>query len=308
MLPGSTGRSVGMMPTTRNEQTLGTMSAVMSQQGALRAPRGVLCTLRQFLSPTDAMDALRSLAAVPPAQTCARCGRRAPGATASPTHSHAQARRSASLRRARLCVTRSSGGKDFDVSQPSEFFESPIVMQESTELFRSFQSLSSMQTRYFSFDSEGKRLYLDEMDKFTERLKIFTMRYSLSDDPVARESLRRLNAQLLEAGMTLTSLQERLAQTVTAMRATLEQEMARGISAAPPGESRSAVQGGPFGAGGMPDLGKLMADPEIAEALSDPRVMGILQKVLQNPSTISDYADDPKVKKLILAMFKNQQP
>jgi hypothetical protein len=146
------------------------------------------------------------------------------------------------------------------------------------------------------------------MDKFVERLKIFTMRYSLSDDPVARESLRRLNAQLLEAGMTLTSLQERLAQTVTAMRGALEQEMARGISAAPPGDSRSAVQGGPFGSGGMPDMGKLMADPEIAEAMADPRVMGILQSVIADPSSISKYADDPKIRKLLLAMFRNQQP
>lgn len=252
------------------------------------------------------MDALRSVAAVVPAQTCTRCGLR----RSTPRRAPVSAKRSrpqtwTSTTPRRLRVARSSGGGDFDASR-SEFFQSNIVQQESTELFRAFQQLSSMQTRYFSFDSEGKRLYLDEMDRFVERLKIFTMRYSLSDDPVARESLRRLNAQLLEAGMTLTSLQERLAQTVTAMRSALELEMNRGISAAPPGDSRSAVQGGPFGAGGMPDMGKLMADPDIAEAMADPRVMGILQRVIADPSAINQYADDPKIRKLLLAMFRNQ--
>jgi hypothetical protein len=121
----------------------------------------------QSLSPTDAMDALRSLATVLPAQTCARCGLRRSTLRASlSTHSHqSQTRRSATLRRARfstaawarrLCVAQSSsGGGDFDASRSSDFFESSIVQQESTTLFRSFQQLSAMQTRYFSFDSEG---------------------------------------------------------------------------------------------------------------------------------------------------------
>jgi hypothetical protein len=33
-----------------------------------------------------------------------------------------------------------------------------------------------MQTKYFSFDTEGKRIYIEKMEEFLERLKIFTFR------------------------------------------------------------------------------------------------------------------------------------
>ena len=33
-----------------------------------------------------------------------------------------------------------------------------------------------MQPKYFSFDVEGKRIYISKMEDFLERLKIFTFR------------------------------------------------------------------------------------------------------------------------------------
>jgi hypothetical protein len=33
-----------------------------------------------------------------------------------------------------------------------------------------------MQPKYFSFDTEGKRIYITKMEDFLERLKIFTFR------------------------------------------------------------------------------------------------------------------------------------
>jgi Domain of unknown function (DUF1825)/STI1 domain len=200
----------------------------------------------------------------------------------------------------RLRVATRAAGND-DMPRSSEFFASEIVQREATDIYRDFSSLSQMQTKYFAFDSEGKRLYLDQMETFVERLKIFTMRYSLSDDPAARESLRRLNAQLLEAGMTLQSMQDRLAETVRVMRQQLEIERARGVAAAPPGDSRSAIQG-------MPDLAEMMKDPDIVEAMQDPRVVGILQQCIADPSRMNEYANDEKVRKLILAMFRSQKP
>jgi len=207
----------------------------------------------------------------------------------------------------RLRVASRAAGND-DLPRSSEFFASEIVQREATSIYSDFSQLSQMQTKYFAFDSEGKRLYLDQMETFVERLKIFTMRYSLSDDPAARESLRRLNAQLLEAGMTLQSMQDRLAETVRVMRQQLEIERARGVAAAPPGDSRSAIQGGPFGPGGMPDLAEMMKDPDIVEAMQDPRVVGILQQCIADPSRMNEYANDEKVRKLILAMFRSQKP
>ena len=37
-----------------------------------------------------------------------------------------------------------------------------------------------MQPKYFSFDTEGKRIYITKMEDFLERLKIFTFRRARS--------------------------------------------------------------------------------------------------------------------------------
>ena len=46
-----------------------------------------------------------------------------------------------------------------------------------------------MQPKYFSFDTEGKRIYIDMMTDFLDRLKTFTFRH------VARVVLRHAFAR-----------------------------------------------------------------------------------------------------------------
>jgi hypothetical protein len=83
----------------------------------------------------------------------------------------------------------------------------------------------------------------------------------------------------------------------------------------------------------MPDLGKLMADPDVREAMADPKVVGILQACMADPSQIMQHRcaracaalaadagdsgarltslvrrDNPKVNKLLMALFKQQGP
>lgn len=58
--------------------------------------------------------------------------------------------------------------------------------------------------------------------------------------------------------------------------------------------------------GGMPgvppgmDFGKLMSDPEIAAAMSNPKLMQVFMEVQQNPGALMKYKDDPEVMGLVM--------
>ena len=109
----------------------------------------------------------------------------------------------------------------------------------------------------------------------------------MSDDPYARECMRRLNAQLLEAGLTLRGMTTQFDALLGTMRADLDAEARRGVS--PAGAGRAAVQGGGWGAAGMPDMAALMADPDIREAMADPSVVAVLQQCMADPAQIMQH-------------------
>jgi hypothetical protein len=113
----------------------------------------------------------------------------------------------------------------------------------------------------------------------------------MSEDPYARECMRRLNAQLLEAGLTLRGMTQQFDMLIGTMRQDLEVEARRGVAPAG-GGARSAVQGGAWGAAGMPDMARLMADPDIREALNDPKIVAVLQQCMADPSQIMQHRCD----------------
>ena len=124
-------------------------------------------------------------------------------------------------------------------------------------------------------------------------LKVFTLRYELSDDPFARECMRQLNAKLLEAGLSRRGLMEQLESMVAAMRMELDREELRGVAPAPPGSQQHR----------MPDMAALMLDPDMSEAMEDPHVLAIVQKCAANPALIASYAAQPKIYALLKALF-----
>ena len=63
----------------------------------------------------------------------------------------------------------------------------------------------------------------------------------MSDDPYARECMRRLNAQLLEAGLTLRGMTTQFDALLGTMRADLDAEARRGVAVHPDGELRHAL-------------------------------------------------------------------
>lgn len=56
------------------------------------------------------------------------------------------------------------------------------------------------------FLQAGKRIFLQQMDDFVERFRIFSTRLRLTDDPVAQGMVRQLNVQLLEANVNLDNM------------------------------------------------------------------------------------------------------
>lgn len=200
---------------------------------------------------------------------------------------------------------RAGGSESNDFGASNRMASSEIVQKEAANIFNDFQQLSALQPKYFSFDVEGKRIYIEKMEEFLERLRIFTKRYELSDDPEAKEGLRRLNAQLLEAGLTLNSMYQRLKDTTQMMRTALTAEEIRGPELHTEGKGTAWAQGA-FGGKGMPDMAKLMEDPQVFAALQEPDVIAAMQDIMANPQNSYKYADNEKIRYLMLKFFGSE--
>mmetsp|Transcript_5749 Transcript_5749/g.35741 ORF Transcript_5749/g.35741 Transcript_5749/m.35741 type:complete len:267 (+) Transcript_5749:34-834(+) len=200
---------------------------------------------------------------------------------------------------------RAGGSESNEFGASNRMASSAIVQKEAATIFSEFQQLSALQPKYFSFDIEGKRIYIEKMEEFLEKLRIFTKRYELSDDPEAKEGLRRLNAQLLEAGLTLSSMYQRLKDTTQMMRTALDAEEKRGPDLQQEGKGTAWAQGA-FGGKGMPDMAKLMEDPQVFAALQEPDVIAAMQDIMANPQNSYKYADNEKIRYLMLKFFGSE--
>ncbi|XP_010439307.1 PREDICTED: FAM10 family protein At4g22670 [Camelina sativa] len=72
------------------------------------------------------------------------------------------------------------------------------------------------------------------------------------------------------------------------------------------GGGMPGMGGGMPGAGGMPggmDFSKILNDPELMTAFSDPEVMAALQDVMKNPANLAKHQANPKVAPVIAKMM-----
>eukprot|EP00899_Mesostigma_viride_P003906 jgi/Mesvir1/13516/Mv06311-RA.1 len=180
---------------------------------------------------------------------------------------------------------------------------SEIVQREAERITKDFKQLSSLQSKYFSFDTEGKSLYIEHMDQFVERMQIFTTRFRLSDDPEVKAILHKLDAELLESGMTFDNLIRQLKELLIFMRSDVEHERATGRSAFASSSQGPGLDQAAFGGRGMPDIAKYLEDPEVMEAFMEPGVLAAFQDMMANPANAVKYQGNEKIRKLILKMF-----
>ncbi|XFA73718.1 DUF1825 family protein [Thermosynechococcaceae cyanobacterium Okahandja] len=104
------------------------------------------------------------------------------------------------------------------------FFDSEIVQQEAQQLFLDYQQLVQLGSEYGKFDREGKKIYIEKMEELMERYRIFMKRFELSDDFMAQMTVKQLETQLSQFGMSAQAMFDQMHQTLERMKAELERQ------------------------------------------------------------------------------------
>jgi Domain of unknown function (DUF1825) len=101
------------------------------------------------------------------------------------------------------------------------FFDSEIVQQEARSLFQDYQSLMELGAGYGKFDREGKKLFIEKMEEMMDRYRIFMKRFELSDDFMAQMTMKQLQTQIGNFGITPQQMFEQMNVTLERMKGEL---------------------------------------------------------------------------------------
>lgn len=104
------------------------------------------------------------------------------------------------------------------------FFDSEIVQQEAQRLFQDYQELIQLGSEYGKFDREGKKIYIEKMKELMDRYRIFMKRFELSDDFMAQMTIKQLETQLSQFGMSPQAMFDQMYQTLERMKAEVERQ------------------------------------------------------------------------------------
>lgn len=104
------------------------------------------------------------------------------------------------------------------------FFDSEIVQQEAQRLFQDYQQLVQLGSEYGKFDREGKKIYIEKMEELMDRYRIFMKRFELSDDFMAQMTIKQLETQLSQFGMSPQAMFDQMHQTLERMKAEVERQ------------------------------------------------------------------------------------
>jgi|APGre2960657505_1045072.scaffolds.fasta_scaffold69353_1 hypothetical protein len=138
-----------------------------------------------------------------------------------------------------------------------------------------------LQRKFPAFDADGKDIYLTNLDGLAERMAVFVARMRLANDPASRAWLHTLNIQLLEAGLSVDTLQAGLRGSTDAMRSWVEEERRVAGDPAAAAALRARLDAH-FAA--APDVAALLSDPEVGPALSDPLVLAAVRDAIADPA------------------------
>lgn len=102
------------------------------------------------------------------------------------------------------------------------FFDSEIVQQEARSLFHDYQSLMELGSGYGRFDREGKKLFIEKMEEMMDRYRIFMKRFELSEDFMAQMTMKQLQTQLGNFGVTPQQMFDQMNVTLERMKLELD--------------------------------------------------------------------------------------
>jgi hypothetical protein len=102
------------------------------------------------------------------------------------------------------------------------FFNSEIVQDEARRLWEDYQALINLGANYGKFDREGKKLYIAQMEEIIDRFHIFLKRFELSEDFMAKMTVKQLELQLSQFGLTPHQMLDQITQTLEKMKEELD--------------------------------------------------------------------------------------
>lgn len=102
------------------------------------------------------------------------------------------------------------------------FFDSQVVQEEAKKLFEDYQSLMQLGGEYGKFDREGKKMFIEQMEKLMERYRIFMKRFELSEDFMAQMTVQQLKTQLNQFGMTPQQMFDQMELTLKRMKSEIQ--------------------------------------------------------------------------------------
>jgi len=102
------------------------------------------------------------------------------------------------------------------------FFDSQVVQEEAKKLFEDYQSLMQLGGEYGKFDREGKKMFINRMERLMERYRIFMKRFELSEDFMAQMTVQQLKTQLNQFGMTPQQMFDQMETTLKRMKSEIE--------------------------------------------------------------------------------------
>ena len=103
------------------------------------------------------------------------------------------------------------------------FFDSQVVQEEAKKLFEDYQSLMQLGGEYGKFDREGKKMFIEQMERLMERYRIFMKRFELSEDFMAQMTVQQLKTQLGQFGVTPQQMFEQMNLTLERMKREIEE-------------------------------------------------------------------------------------
>ncbi len=102
------------------------------------------------------------------------------------------------------------------------FFDSQVVQEEAKNLFEDYQSLMKLGGEYGKFDREGKKMFIEQMERLMERYRIFMKRFELSEDFMAQMTVQQLKTQLNQFGMTPQQMFDQMELTLKRMKSEIQ--------------------------------------------------------------------------------------
>ncbi len=102
------------------------------------------------------------------------------------------------------------------------FFDSQVVQEEAKKLFEDYQSLMQLGGEYGKFDREGKKMFIEQMERLMERYRIFMKRFELSEDFMAQMTVQQLKTQLNQFGMTPQQMFDQMEVTLKRMKSEIQ--------------------------------------------------------------------------------------